>query len=269
MPAVTGNHFPVGLRYASLFELNANGRINATSPSAVYEGVQIVGAQAFTVTVPEPRRITHPGDDRVLQTDALPPTEAASGELRVSRISYAANAILAGVNVNTIAESKEFPYGTDQQGFEPLVGLHMYQQSVDETGSRRWRSFIFPKAKAIPTAPGMSENPEPLVYKVTPYIVTNRLWGTTLVLATDGIIETQVFEYMTQGKPKLVGWKGDGVEETFVFPTAAPAFATTKVAVFVDGVLQTSGITVTTAQVVFAVPPVANADISIWYEATY
>jgi hypothetical protein len=266
MSATSGKQLPIGLRYAVVYALDANGRPAAVN-TTVYEGLEIKGPKAFTLTLPDPRQISHMGNDRVLAVDILPPTEPTRGELRASVNDFAVHALLTGTSVITLGEATEIAHNTDKQGSEPQVGLLLYQMSLSVgDGLRHYRCFVIPLAVCIPKPQGMSENPEDVTYIVNPTLSNERLWGAQLVLATDGITEASIFEYMCEGKPKLVAFKADGTEDEFLFPTGAPAKSTAKISVFKNGVLMSAGITKATTKVTFTSAPTLNDNITVFYE---
>lgn len=266
MSATSGKQLPIGLRFAAIFALDANGRPAASTTSA-YEGLEIRGPKTFSLTPPDPRQISHMGNDRVLAVDILPPTEPTRGELRASVNDFAVHALLTGTQVKTVGEASEIAYNTDKQGSEPQVGLLLYQQSLSVgDGLRHYRAFVIPLAVCIPKPQGMSENPEDVTYVINPTLSNDRLWGDTLVLADDGITEASIFEYMCEGKPKLVAFLADGTEDEFLFPTSAPAKSTAKIAVFKNGVEITAGITKATTKVTFTSAPTLNDNITVFYE---
>lgn len=272
MAATSGKQFSVGLRYLTVFSLNANNRPAAVSASSPYAGVQAAGAKTFNLTPPDPRQISHSGDDRLLARDVLPPLEGATAEVSVAKNDYDLFALLTGVLVNTVGEGKSLVWATDQQGFEPVVGMMAYQQSLDASvggvdgGARRWRSIWIPKGKAIPKPSGMSENAAEFPFSVTPYIITSHLWGEAFTLLADGATEGQFVEMMTEGKPWLDSWLGDNSET--VFTLSKTALAVAKIAVYLNGTKQTitTHYTATTTAVTFLTPPPLNADVNILYE---
>lgn len=254
--------------------MTSAGLPSASSTSA-YEGVQVVGARAFNVTDPGPRRISHYGDDHVLDVDSLPPTEGLSAEVRTARVDYAADAIFTGIATGTVGEALERSFGHDKEGEEAQVGLLMYQQSLDGSatankGERRYSASIFSKALVRRRPRNMGESTEETVYDVTPQIVTQRLWGDALEAATDGYAQAQMFEYMTEDKPHVVAWQQDGgaVTTEFLFPTDKPAAAVGKVhVVTVNGTVDTPTTTLTTAlQWNTTDKPAADAIITCFYE---
>ncbi len=267
MSNTSGKQLPIGLRYAAIFALDATGRPAASGLTA-YEGLEINGPKTFTINIPKPRQVTHIGNDRVLAVDTLPPTEPITGELRASVNAFDVHALLTGTEVNTVGEATEIAHATDQQGNEPQVGLLLYQMSLNTADRLRcYRCFVIPRVVCIPVPPGMSDNPEDVTYLINPTPTNERLWGAALSESVDGYTEAGVFEYMCEGKPKLISFLGDGTEDEFSFPAAAPAKATAKIAVFKNGTEITgAAITKTTTKITFTVAPSLNDNITVFYE---
>lgn len=275
MTAVSDYILTVGARHYRAYELTSAGLINATSNTEAYEGVHVAGVRAFSVTDPGPRRVSHYGDDHVLDVDSLPPTEGFTAEVRTAKVDFAADALFSGVSTQTVGEAKERALGTDKEGEEAQVGLILFQQGLDastgsDKGARRWFSNVFPKALVRRKPRSMGESTEETVYDVTPQIVTQRLWGDALEAATDGYAQAQVFEYITEDKPHIVGWQQDGGAATteFPFPSDKPAAAVGKVHVVTEaGVVVTPTTTLTTALQFDATDkPAANAILMAFYE---
>lgn len=266
MTARTGKFLPVGMRFACVYELDANGRPKATT-TAAYTGLRWSGALAFDIQTPQARVLPHRGGDRVLRTAVLPSLETASGTLRVSDYRFDILAVLSGITAGTVGEAKEFPHYHSQQGYEPVVGLMFYQQSQDlDTGALTWHSYIIPRARCVLQPGSMNENVGELTFQIVPTPTTQRLWGNTLVKATDGYVDAGIFEYDTEGKPAVVGFLGDGTEDEFTFPTGEEALSTDKIAVFENGVLVDSGITEALTGVTYDTAPALNDMITVFYE---
>lgn len=268
MTAPTGQLYPVGARYVALYEYAAGGFLAATDENP-YEGSQIVGMQTFNVTLPDYRRISHQGDDRVLQVDFLPPTEQATAEINVSEENLANLAIMTSTLVRTIGEAKLLGLATSEQGNEPDLGLLMYQQAVSGTGTRVWRSFMIPRGRLSPRPSGFNENPSQHNIQVAMNVSSAHLWGETFVQGTDGFEEAQVLIMHTQYKPNICAFIGDNSTTAFSLPTAKPAVSTDKIhGVWVDGVKKTltTHYTVTTTAITFLTAPADGATIVVLYE---
>lgn len=262
----------VGFRDLRIFALNADGYIDATSPSVAYEGLYLSGVRDLNINDPEPRLVTHLGDDGPFALDSLPPTEPVTGRLVSGKQNDTIDALLTNTKSFAVGEMNLLGVGTNQRGFEPQVGLFAYRQAEDTDpestsfGVRRWQFKIFPRVQAITLESGFQDTPEERAYIVRPSYVTRHIWGTAMTLATEGFLRSQLMRGVSQYKPKLIGFRADGTATVFSFSAASQAASTAKVVVWVDGVLQTSGITVTTASVTFAIAPTTLKNISIVYE---
>jgi hypothetical protein len=266
MAAPTGVQLTVGLRRATIFELDANGYPAATGTSP-YEGLEIIGPKAFTLTAPDMRKISHVGADRVLATDFLPPTEGVTGELRVAAHDTPVRAALTGVADSVVGESRLMPWVTDEQGNEPVVGALCFQQALDaSTKLRQYRFYIIPRTKAIPQPSSMDENAAEVRFQLDPNPSTVHLWGTALTVGSEGVLEAAFHEGMCAGRPNIVAWKANGSEDEFLFPVSKPALSAGVVEVWDNGVLKTTGITVTTTKVTFDSPPTSTHIIVAFYE---
>jgi len=265
--SASGSQLAVGVKRAVIYELDTDGFPLATGTTP-YTGIEVVGPKAFALTVPESRKISHVGNDRVLAIDYLPPIEGMSGELRVASNDLNAKAAIAGVNVFNVGSAAIMPWGTDKQGFEVDAGLLLFQQSLDTvTKSRRWKYYLIPKARLIPSPASMDENPAEDRYTVAPNPTTKHLWGTTLVEGTEGALEMAVGEGMGIGRPNIVAFKGNGTEDTFLLPVDKPSSNVTNIVVWVDGVLQTTELgIVTLTSIPFDVAPATGAIIVVYYE---
>ncbi len=264
MATPAGNQLAVGAREGWVFELNTNGYPAATSTD-VYEGIQMIGIKAADLTIPDPRVITHPGNDRNLANDFLPSLEAITGEIRIANLGMPLNAKLASVKQYTVGEMAMMSWGTDQQGSEIDMGFLIFQQSLDTASKlRRWRTIVAPKARGIPILAGMNENAAEQRVKVISNPTTKHIWGTAYAEATEGCLEACFDEGMATYKPKLVAWEGNAIEDTFLFPVAYPAADILKVEVWVDGVLAAP--TVSTTQLLFGAAPADGAIIVALYE---
>lgn len=266
MSAPSKKRAGVGFRSATIFALNANGRPAGVNGTA-YEGITAEGAKTLTINDPAYRTIYHNGDDRVMQLDQLPPTEAATAELRLGRLNDTLEAALSGLLSFTVGEQNLMLSGvTDKDGFEPTVALVAYRQALDETGGRVWHYVIFPKVIASLRESGFDDNPEERVYMLTPQLVSKHLWGVSFAEGVEGGTSGQFIRGVAQYKPKFVAFVGDASQTEFLFPATRQAVATSKITVWVNGALVTSGITKATTGVTWGAAPAAAAEIVIGYE---
>lgn len=267
MANTSGYQYPVGVRRIQIYELNANGTPLGTIPGSPYVGYQLKGAKTYGFNSQEPRKFTHVGDDQALQIDFLPALQAGDAEIAVSAMDYTAIAKLSGVKVFTVGEASAIPLATDRQGFEPLVGMMIYQQSKDrDTGLRRWRVALLPSVQCVFLQPGMGADLIDARYKISPTISNKHIWGTALLTATEGALTSQGIELMTEGLPQLGAFVGDGVVVLFNFPTGIVAVSTAKITVWKNDVLVVAGLTKTINGFTFAVAPLVGDRIVYFVE---
>jgi len=268
MTVVSGELYAVGARRAILFALNAAGLPLPTAAGATaYEGIEVLGVKNFELAIPAVRKITHSGNDRVMAYDFLPAIEGASGTLTVAGRSLSLDAMVAGVKVVTLAETKLLAQITDQQGAEPDIALFIAQQAKDASSrSRRYRYQIVPKGVISAVPPGMNENPAETKYEIVISPTTKHLWGLAFTVAADGCLEAGVVEGMAEARPNIVAWLGNSTVTVFNFPTAKPAVSVGKIhATYKDGVLVVPD-TITVTSLTFTTPPATGSIIVTIYE---
>lgn len=269
-----------GFRHCRIYELDENGFgvVPATGATG-YSGVWFSLAKALTITVPDPQIMQHIGDDRVGGVDLLPPTEALSAELRTGKSNLEVDAILSNINVVALGQMQVSGAGTSKQGTEPQICILAYRQAIDidpasaTKGARRWYWVIMSKALVFPRLGAMEEQAvDENTYTVQPMVFSKYPWGVQFEEATEGFTDAQLIRGISQYRPHLEFWEGDGVVVAFDFPTTLQAAATTRVKVFhyVDstGVVTdvTATVTITTADITFGAAPAADDIVIAFYE---
>lgn len=233
MAATSGNQYPVGLRFGAAFALTSQTGVAvpaATSATVPYSGLQFYGANAFNLEYPSPRNIVHPGDDRVMASDFLPPIESITATIEVSRYDMTLNAMLCGVSTFTEADFKMMPWGTDGQGDEPTVALFLYHQSLNAASKvRNWRYYVIPACRCIPKPAGMSPDQTMVTYDVVINPSTTTLWGVALTNATNGALEHGIMEGHSENQPWLAAWIGAGASAEATFAATKQAYSATKI----------------------------------------
>lgn len=261
---VNGRQYGVGTRRAIIFPLNASGSPAATG-TAPYSGIQVVGAKAVDITIPDARKITHMGDDNPLQVDFLPPTEGVSGSMDVAEEDHAVYTALTGTSAITIGEAKAVGIATSKQGFEPQVGLLVFQQSLNSSGVRNWRWMIVPKTTIYPHPSGMNDNPAVHKFQIAPAVVTAHLWETAFAAGTEGYTRAQAILGQSRYMPAIVSWLAATATTEFALPVAEPCADIVKMSVWVDGVADTSW-TKATTQISTSTAPGNNKRVVCFYE---
>lgn len=266
MTAPTEKTLNVGLRYASIFELDANNYPKASGATA-YEGLQFKGSTAFTLNFPDARKLTGLGEDGITQVVYLPPQEGADGSLNVEGADPTIIALLDGVKLVTVGEMTAVGAGTNRQGFEPSVALLLYQMAVGlDTGKQYWHSYVMPSARVIQKPNAMQAEKNPTVYQVAPNRVSKHIWGEAFSMATEGFLSGQMVRLWSNYPPRIAAYLGDGTATEFNFPANYPAISTAGVVVWKNGTKVVSGLTVTTTKITFSVAPALNDVIVVLRE---
>jgi hypothetical protein len=237
-----------------------------------YYGVLVTGAKVLTINDPAPRVIPHIGDDGVFSLQVLPALEAVTGELRTDKTDDTVDAIVGAINKTTVGEANLIGQGTSKRGFENQVGALAYSAAQDTDpnsatfGSNLWDFRIAPKALVFARDTGYQQEANERMYTFQPTFVTAHLWGVQFSAVTEGYTRAQLIRGVSQYKPVICGFVGDGTSVAFPFDSARPAAAAGKVVVWVDGVLKTSGVTASAYGLVFTVAPALAAVITVFYE---
>jgi len=271
MAATTGVQYGVGLRHARLYALDANG-VPAATAATYYEGLEIAAPKAWEMTIPDARRISHVGSDRLMAQDFLPRIEPSSATLRMARADYSIVAAISGVTAYAVGEAAGVGYGTSKQGFEPNIGLLLYQQSLDVNKLRNYRAYVMPVCRAILNPGSMNENPNEFSVQALPQIVSKHLWGIAYASGVEGFTEAELEEYQAVDIPHVVSFKGDGATTNFLFHTSRQAVSTSKIHVITTmtalGVCTdvTGTATKATTGVTISPAPASGVIVTVFYE---
>lgn len=236
--------FSVGLNAARVYALSAAGYPAATN-ATVYSGLSVGGPIVFSLEIPEPENVAHPGNNQILQYDVLPATGVSSGSLTISRQDDDTIALLTGTKVHTVGESNVIGWNTSQLGLEPTVGLVVYDQAKDNSGNRVWHTYVMPRTVIIPKPKGMSRERGDLTYAVQPQVCTKYLTGLAFNASDNGFTTAQILDIQSNHRIAFAAWVTTATEVDYVFDTDLPAWVTggTGMAVYKNGVLMTYGAT--------------------------
>jgi hypothetical protein len=260
-----------GLQSAYVYELNANGRPKGAGLTA-YSGYEVYGPQVFTLNIPEPRRVPHAGNDRLLLTQIFPSKEAITGELQVAAEDLDLLAAVTGLTVQTLAGGRFLPHATDLQGKEPNVGMILQQAAVSESGLSRYHWHVIPNTRAVPRLPGMGENPEPMRFTLAPNPITRYLWGPNVVDDTSGAAQSAVQSGFSADRLRIAAFVADGIEDTFAFDAALQAIDENDIEVYTASgttvTKVTSNITKAKTGVTFSYPaiPADETEVILLYQ---
>jgi hypothetical protein len=263
-----------GLQGVHIYEIDpATAKVKEGTMAAPYSGLHVQGARVINVTDPEPRRITHVGDNRALGLTVLPATEFVSGELRTGKRNRIIDEVLSGINEITVGEAKFFGVGTDRRGFESQVCLIGYSNSQDadedsaNAGEALWDSLVIPKARLLVREGNKDDNALEMAYTINPYPVTRYPWGVQFDMANEGYKQAAALTATSIGVLRLITAVGNAIATAITFPSDIEAVATSKISVFVNDVLVTSGITKAVSSVTWTTAPATSDHIMIAVES--
>ncbi len=275
MTAPSTKFVGAGFRHGQIMVLGSDGYpVAATVKTNVYEGLALERGRELTINFPEPRTVAHRGDDVIFAIQMLPPDTAITGTYKTGIEDLALEAALTGNKVVQVGEINLINVATNLAGFENQVAIIAQQagqpagKGASDAGVAGWNQIIFPKAWLIPRSGGMTEanNPYEKNYALVPTMSSKYPWGLTMTTNDDGCLAAFVQKGNSQFPLWWANFKGDGSTTQFSFSANYQAVSTSKMAVYLNGTLQTSGITKATDKVTFAVAPANDANIAVIYE---
>ena len=223
------------------FPLNNDGTFNLTSVEDVclggvqdlYEGMEFEGPTGFDVSFGAPRQIPVVAQGQVQATFILPSIEARTGVLRCAYDKLTLSAMLAGLSVDTVGETKLLPEDTDKSGQETLVGLLLQQlQAKDDSGSLVWRSDVVHRATIVPSPTGYNADVMVKEYNIAMSRSSKRLWGETYSLNTHNCQEATKDVAISSYKFNVGIWEGNNSYTEFYLPAGKPALTSNKAKVW-------------------------------------
>lgn len=266
----------IGLRKVRAFLRDADNMPDVPATIGIgtaYEGYILDGALSLDATIPEPNRVSARGDDRVYHTFNLPPTEGATGELRLSKLHMAFAAAMAGTKVFGSTPVRKIGLGHEKIGLEKPVIVYGSRQGIDsETGSAYfgqpvWQTYFYLNATLTLRPPTLEDQAVgETVYTMTGNDSTVDELGTQFTEAVNGFTQAPFLIIITRNRFHLDAFLGDNSETEFTLSYTPSSDTESKLIVSVDGVVQDSGWTHTAGVVTFSSAPAEDAKILVEYE---
>jgi hypothetical protein len=265
----------IGLRHVRVAVRDSDGTIQIQgSPVAgvAYSGVQISGALALSINIPDPQRVTARGDDRPYYTWQLPPTENPTGELRVSKSNLTAIALITSTEEFGSAAARRIGLATDMQGNEEALFLWGCREAIDADessatfGEKRWWTYILPNClAAVRPAPMEDASVGEFVYSIAANPSTVDEFGAVFVQGTHGFTQAPVLPVVTRYKFWIDAFAGNGAISAFTLTQGAYLQTDSFIQVFVDGAIaaytETGGVVTVTGGA-----PASGAKVIIEYD---
>lgn len=213
----------VGTRYGVIFPLNTDGIPNVASSSATpTQGTLIHGIKDLTITDPEPRRITHSGNDQPLAQDSLPALQVGSFGFQTSAVNLELDNTVEGTKTRTHGNNVMRAGNSDKRGNEPLVMAMIYQQALDYDPDsptfgklRQWHWKNYPSARVSPISRPFGEAETNKVYAATPTPVKDTPWGESLSETNWGATRAEYIEGNSNYQPRINLHMGNGTLTSF------------------------------------------------------
>jgi len=101
---------------------------------------------------------------------------------------------------------------------------------------------------------------------LSPTMSSKYPWGLAMTTNADGCLAAFFQKGNSQYPMWWANFKGDNSVTEFSFSANYQAVSTSKMAVYVNGTLQTSGITKATDKITFTAAPANDANIAVVYE---
>lgn len=276
MTAPTLKYVGAGFRHGQVLVLGADGYPieNSSGKELVYEGLAIERGRELMITPPDPRTVAHKGDDVVFALQMLPPDTALTATYKTALEDLELEEALTGNLAVTVGEINLINGMTDLMGFENQVAIVAQQagqpagKGQSDLGIAGWNNIIFPKAWMVPKQSGMAEdnNPYEKNFSVIPTMSTKYPWGLAMTALADGCLSAYFQKGNSQYPMWIANFKGDGSTLVFTLNTAYNAVSTSKMALFVDGVLTSAGVTLAVDDITFNAAPDDDANITVVYE---
>lgn len=221
------------------FALNNDGSFNLTEDVCgggvqdLYEGIEFAGPVGFDVNFGAPRTIPIVAQGQVQGTFLLPSIEARTGTLRCAYDKFTLNAMLSGVNIDTIGEAKFMPLDTDRSGQETLVALLLQQlQAKDSDGSLVWHNNVVHRATISPDPVNYTAEAIVKQYNMAFSRSSKRMWGEVYSLNTHNCLEATMDDGISSYKYNIGIWMGNNEFTDFYLPTGKPTKTSGKAKVW-------------------------------------
>ncbi len=257
----------VSFRGVQILAVDANGYPTVESATE-YSGIRIMGAKSLTLNIPDWQRLTATGDDRVLAQFVLPAQEGVTGELRVGALDMTAEALVSGINVKTVGESKVLPMATEQADLPDmwLLAWREAKSVVSGDSGRGHYEWVLMRAKLTPLGGEWGERAtEERRYMVTAQVTSKWPWGEALVFATDGCTEMQLAYGASEYVPRLSAFEGTGAAVLFSL-VGKTAVSTDKMTVYNNGTEVVAALAKAVGSLTFDVAPADGAKIVLFAE---
>jgi len=195
-----------------------------TPAATAFDGYELIHPRTHQANLGAPRTIPVTAQGRVQTTFILPSLDAQTGEAHLAYIDLPTFAILSATKTHTIGGAIVGGMGTNKQGLE-LSGILLVQSLKfhDEDGADAWYSSLYPRTQCVIQPPAVNETQADITVNMSFSASKKHVTGADFSEATHGFLSAVKLPVVSWGQLNLVAWLADGVEDTFLLPTEAPA----------------------------------------------
>lgn len=275
--AKTNSVIPAGLTYCYYGYVNTSGYVignQSTDPTAgdgTGAGLgRLYGAKTAPISINEPDRVNATGDDTALAQFSFDSNELPNGVLEFAVTALDVEAIMQGTNTFDVADTRlglRQPKDVTRPDICLILQARGKSYDSGSRGQSRWHGVIVPVCTITPMGADFSErSPANSRYAITAQNADTLPWGATLQSAVHGSEQAPMIPFVADNPITMHAFQGDNSET--VFTLGQIPVSTAKTAVYVNGLVQSSGWTLdTTAKTItFSVAPASGAMITVFYE---
>lgn len=262
----------VGTRYGVVFKLDSVTGVPmpATASADPYVGTEIEHITGTEASDPEPRRITHRGEDRPYAQDSLPSNDFETFSMTTSAANMNLDATLEGTEVRAYTNVKARVVNSDRKGNEAQVMAMFYRQALDTDPAsqtfgllRQWEARIYPSTRIIPVTHSYGTEETEKRYEGVPTNVRKTPWSEDLTTADWGVNEGAHIDLHFAAHPRFNFYRGNGT--LTAFKLSHPPVDADHLRVWVNGTLTTPSsvnVSATAPSFTLTAAPANNAQVA-------
>jgi hypothetical protein len=222
------------------------------------------GVKTSDINIPEPDITNITGDDSAQGNFIWSPTTLPGFNIDVAVADLQDEGYFQGT---TAENSGDLTFGVWQpkdQDFPDfcLIGVSRAKSKMSGSdGVSGYSGIIIPKCNIVPLGRVSFTEREGAVfrYRVAVNMSDGYPWGQTLKTATQGTTGGAVFPWTAENRITIHAWTGNSVVSSFNTQETPASSSVNKMRVFVDKVINSGGVTVTTATKTVALVPTPGA----------
>lgn len=222
------------------------------------------GVKTSDINIPEPDITNITGDDSALGSFIWPPTSLPGFNIDVAVADLQDEGYFQGTTPENTGDITLGVWQPRDQEFPDfcLIGVSRAKSKMSGSdGVSGFSGIIIPKCTIVPLGRVAFTEREGAVfrYRVAVNMSDAYPWGQTLKTATQGTTAGAVFPWTAENRITIHAWTGNSVVSSFNTQETPASSSVNKMRVFVNNVINSGGVTVTTATKTVALVPTPGA----------